>query len=254
MLLARLVAGADLGLTLTTISLQTTLLGIASLGITTLILCEYSRENYAAVRAALKLSISSSVVGGVLAATLPLLVIGDHPMKTLTAVLLAFVVSVDKNVEAQVGISIACGISRTPGTSILLRAVAALAIFLGLVPTDTNPVLAFSIGKAAAAMIGLVHFLDVTFVPQTGSRVSQIELMRVLWPLAANNSLAALRSLDTVIVTAVSGATAAGLYAAASKSLAPFGFAASALSAVLMPTSAVMSGPEARRRAWKIAK
>jgi O-antigen/teichoic acid export membrane protein len=65
--------------------------------------------------------------------------------------------------------------------------------------------------------------------------------------LSVSNSIGSLRALDIVVVGFVAGPLVTGLYSAASRIVAPATVVAGAASSVLMPGSAVMSAPAARK-------
>lgn len=232
---------------------QATLLAVFSLGITPFILREYSRGNMANVCAALRLNITSSAIAGSLAAIVPLIFLRD-PLFVCSVISLAIAIALDKNIESQLGISIARGSKVIPSLSVLIRALVSFLSFLLFSFLGVDPILSFCVGRLLGSICGLIQVLMTTRRPYSADQVGQFQVIGVLWPLAMSNSIASLRSLDTVIVSGVSGLSTAGLYSAASKSLAPVTIVAGALSSVLMPRSTIMSSANARALIWRISK
>jgi O-antigen/teichoic acid export membrane protein len=246
-ILARLVSVEGFGVLLTLIATQTTLLAVANMGITPYVLREYSREEFGNVRAALKLNTVTTVGAGILAGASTVVFADGQSMFLVAGFVLAAAISVDKNIEAQLSISIARGSHSVPGISIVLRAALSVVGLVSLALVGVHPILAFCVGRLVGSLVGLIQVIAFTGrLEPSAQMIAQRRLISSLWPLALSNGIGSLRALDTVVVTMFAGALTAGLYGAASRLLTPFAVVGGAMSSVLMPRSSIKSAIESK--------
>ena len=228
---------------------QVVALLVASAGTIPFILREYSLARHESVLGAVRLNLVASFGVGVLVATVSAIAV---PKMSLILLLLAAAVTLERVSEARIGISIADGRVITPSLAVAIRAAFLIAFFSLTIGFELlAPLAAYSCGRLVAACFSTIPLISVR-LPKATHAEKLRNLIPRLWPFALNNSMITLRSLDTTLVTAIAGATTGGLYAAASKVLAPLTIAAGAVASALMPRVATMAYGHARRMAMMI--
>jgi O-antigen/teichoic acid export membrane protein len=202
------------------------------------------------VATALVLNIVTSILGGAVAAAA--LLLGLVPID-LAGVLVLLVIgtALDKNVDASLSVAIADGERLRPAVSVLLRRLTTAAVFFGLLLAGLAAIPAYCIATAAGPLLGQVHASLTLRRAGVHVRVASSwrGVLRDSVPFAVNDIAIQSRTLDVAVTAIAAGPTAAGLYSAAAKLVAPFELVSSTLAAVVLPHATRMAHSGARRAA-----
>lgn len=203
-----------------------------------------------AVSTALQLNVATAVAGAMIATAATVFgPLGVELGSVLALIVVGF--ALDKNIDAAVGIPIADGERLFPAVSVLLRRGTTAAVFFAALAVGVDPVLAYCLATAAGPVTGQVHMrLRLRALGFGRSRWSLSEMRAVVRDssfFAINDVGNQSRSLDVAIVGVVSSSASAGLFAAASKLLAPFALVAATLATVVLPRAARAQAATIRR-------
>ena len=229
---------------------QTALALASSFGLAPFILRAYARKQHAAVRAALRLNLLTSLI-----TALALSLLGyftSRPETAFSLVLLGISLVLEKNSESRSSVWIAGGESRRPAQLLLLRALIALILFGVLAALGSDVLVAFGISRFFGSAFGCIMTLRLP-VDENAPQMPLIAVLGKIRHLALSNAIGSLRQLDSAVVALTAGSSVAGLYTAASRLRSPIGLVAGAASTVIMPRSAQMTAAQARAFLRKVA-
>jgi O-antigen/teichoic acid export membrane protein len=246
-LLARAVSPSDIGLTSAIIGFCIVLFTVTDFGLSTLISKSYAHGDQVMVASALRYTTLTTWTFGTIAfaAGLGLSAVGVIPL-SLSVLIMA--VAVDRCVEFRLGVPIAADLKIVPSLSILLRRVTQLGVFLGFVGLGVPALWAYSTAHLLGALAG---YLQTTIflrrlVGKVRSRRPAREVFGKAFAFCVKNVSVQIQFLDSFLVSAVSGAHSAGLYAAASRVTSPLMLIPGTLAASVLPHAARSTPRQAR--------
>lgn len=229
---------------------------IADFGMATFLSRERARGNVDHVSGALMFNVTSTLVFGALL-TIALAAFAAVGVVPWAVVLLGLAAALEKNTETTLSVPIADKKKFVPAFNVLLRRALALIAFGAAVLAGVDPVLAFCLGTAAAAVAGQIQIR--TWMRGRVDPVGPVSFARLkdtaqqAWPFWISNVTAGARQLDIPIVGLFASAYSAGLYSASSKIMNPFRLIPSTLTALVVPHVARQGKATARKTAMKIS-
>lgn len=225
---------------------------IADFGITTFVLRQRAADRAdARIGEALWINDRASAVAGALYALAVLLYSAAMGHEYLALLPLAIWLATEKNADVWSSVLIADRDARMNVALLVLRRGLALGLFLGLVASHVDAVLAFTSSYAIASSIGasLTHVVvkrRIAARTQLGVRA----LLRSTGPYWVHTMATQARNLDTAIVAWIGGPFQAGLYAVASRLTNPLRILPTSLVAVAIPHIASSGGVVERKLRW----
>jgi O-antigen/teichoic acid export membrane protein len=238
-LLARAVPPSDIGLTSAIIGFCMVLFTITDFGLSTLIIKSYAQGDHQMAASALHyVTLTTWAFGAIgLAAGLGLAAVGTIPL-SLPWLILA--VAIDRCVEFRLSVPIAADLKVVPSSSILIRRVTQLGVFIGFVGVGVPALWAYSMAQLLGAVAG---YFQTTFflrrlVGKASPRRPAREVFGKGFPFCVKNVSVQIQFLDSFLVTSFSGAHNGGLYAAASKVTNPLILIPGTLGQTVLPRAA----------------
>ncbi|MGP4058270.1 oligosaccharide flippase family protein [Mycobacterium sp. 4D054] len=133
--------------------------------------------------------------------------------------------------------------------TLVVRSMVPLALYLGLTATaiGVEALIAFAIARVLAGVASQSLGVLLIRLPAASELPRATTVLREQAPLAANSAMSGIRTLDSVIVIAISGSVAAGVYSAVSRVVSPFNTLVLSIAPVLVPRAAVASSARVRR-------
>jgi O-antigen/teichoic acid export membrane protein len=151
---------------------------------------------------------------------------------------LAFWVSGERNADARLAVVFADGDAKINVFNLVSRRCATILVFLGLAGLQVEPLLAFAVASAVAALASsLFANIYVKGRVRTPSSISYRELLRESRPYWVNSVATQARNLDVTIAGIVAGATQAGYYSTAARLTSPLRILPTSLASVLLPAA-----------------
>ena len=152
---------------------------------------------------------------------------------------LAVWAAAERNADTRLAVAFADGDVQINVINLLARRTAALGLFVAATALGVLPILAFSVSSALAA-IGSATFAQRwvrrRVVPSREIGFSEVvRRARPYWVTAISTQA---RNLDVVVVSALAGATQAGLYLTGSRLMNPLRILPASLATILLPASA----------------
>ena len=152
---------------------------------------------------------------------------------------LAVWAAAERNADTRLAVAFADGDVQINVINLLARRTAALGMFVAATAVGVLPILAFSLSAALAA-IGSATFAQRwvrrRVVPTRDVGFSEVvRRARPYWVTAISTQA---RNLDVVVVSALAGATQAGLYLTGSRLMNPLRILPASLATILLPASA----------------
>ncbi|MEF2977454.1 oligosaccharide flippase family protein [Subtercola sp. YIM 133946] len=228
---------------------------LADFGMATYISRERARGNDDVVIGALRFNVASTVSVGVLL-TIALATFAAASALPWSTVLLGLASALEKNTETSLSVPIADKKKFVPAFNVLLRRGFTLIAFGVSLWIGLDPVLAFCIGTASAAVVGQLNIRTwMRGKVKSTTKWSAAQLRSVAgaaWPFWISNVTATARTLDISIVGWVASPYSAGLYSAASKIMNPFRLIPSTLTALIVPYAARQDSATARKTSLKL--
>lgn len=228
---------------------------VADFGMATFLSRERARGNADHVAGALIFNVTTTLVFGALL-TIALTVLASLGVVPWAVILLGLAAALEKNTETSLSVPIADKKKFVPAFNVLLRRALALAAFGVAIVSGLDPVLAFCLGTAAAAVAGQIQIRS--WMRGRVNSVGHVSIARLrdvahlAWPFWISNVSAGARQLDITIVGLFTSAYSAGLYSASSKIMNPFRLIPSTLTALVVPHVARQGKATARKTALKI--
>jgi O-antigen/teichoic acid export membrane protein len=213
---------------------------VCDLGVSSCLSRAQAMGRTADVQSALRVNLATSTLGCVVAAPFAV----SDPFGTGVGVALLLLVggcALDKNVDAAMGTLIAAGRRRAPAASVLLRRLATAGCFFGLLAADVDPLWSYCSGMLVGPLLGQLHLRLSLAAAGLGAARGGTHWSSVLHdstPFAVNDIAIQSRSLDVAVVGLVTSSGMSGLYAGATKLVAPFELASSTLASVVLPRAA----------------
>ncbi|MDR1386939.1 MAG: oligosaccharide flippase family protein [Propionibacteriaceae bacterium] len=218
----------------------------ADFGMSTFILRERARHHDANVVSSLRLNLLTSCLMGSVGSLICfiLFLVGNLPWGII---LLAVALSLEKNTDTTLAVSIADRRIWVSPASLLLRRFVGLGGLIALTHnTGLSSISSYCLATLAGAVLAQVH-ARVTLrnrINSTGASPWR-QLVKDLWPFALATISSTIRNLDSAVVSIISGTYQGGLYAAAIRLIGPFGLISNSLGQVLVPNSAQRSRDQA---------
>lgn len=146
----------------------------------------------------------------------------------------------ERHADIWLSVPLADGDARINTQNLLMRRIVAILLYIGAVSAGLNPAFAFSVSMAltAAASMIVVRKIVRNRITAPFRTVGYREIIKDSWPYWLNSLGTQARNLDTLVVSAVAGASQAGFYAATSRATGPLRILSSSLAAVMLPASA----------------
>lgn len=169
---------------------------------------------------------------------------------------LAVWAAAERNADVWLSVAFADGDAHLNVLNILGRRAATIVGFLGLAVLDVEPVLAFALASAVAAVVaaGSARLAIRGRVPRDVEPVSIGRVLSLARPYWANSVATQARNVDAALVGAIAGATQSGLYASGSRLTTPLRIIPTSLASILIPHSARAGASRvALRKTLKIA-
>ncbi|WP_259540519.1 lipopolysaccharide biosynthesis protein [Herbiconiux daphne] len=240
LLLVRTVAPAEFGFFSAVYGVVTVVQTAIDLGIPTYVIRERAKDaSQPFVTSALRLSnlLSLLLAFLLLAAFVALGFTFDSRFFLLVP--LAIWAAAERNADAWLGVVFADGDAKINTANLVGRRLGNLGLFVLLVLlTQIDPVLAFGISSASAAVVSWVFahvYVARRLVPYEPVKAGY--LIRESWPYWLNSVATQARNLDTALTSVLAGSTQAGFYAAASRLTSPLRILPTSLASVLLPAS-----------------
>lgn len=199
---------------------------------------EYALKNYANARGSLRMN-RYLLGGGLVAALGPVYWLTEGTAMALAVGTAAFAAFMDQLSAARLSVAYARHTVYGPLLSTWVRACSNAALFSVLLfGAGVDPLLCYAVSRSVSE--GLGYAITVVSVRLSFSEdpVGVPEVFRRQIPMALTSATAALRTADPLVLTAVAGPAATGVYAAAARLLAPFSLLAAAISPILIPQAA----------------
>lgn len=239
-LVSRLLPVADFGHLATLLGVTTLAQVILDFGVGTLVTRERAadRDNPLIAAALRFTNVSSLALTAVLmlGLTVAALLFSDAYWQMLP---LAFWAAAERNADTRLSVAFADGDVQINVINLLSRRTAALGLFVAATALSVQPILAFSLSAALAA-IGSATFAQrwVRSRVVKSHEVGFSEVLRLARPYWVTAISAQARNLDVVVVGALAGATQAGLYSTGSRLMSPLRILPTSLATILLPVSA----------------
>lgn len=238
-LVARSLVPAEFGLLSAVLGVATVAQTAIDMGVSTFTTRERAANpESGAVATALRFNTVSSLV--LTAITLIALGVAGFVFNPLYWLMLplAFWISGERNADTRLTVAFADGDAKINVFNLLSRRLAAIVLFLILLALAVEPLLAYCVATAVAAL-GSSFFANVyvrrrVTVP---SSITYRELLRQSWPYWLHSVATQARNLDVVVTSAIAGAAQAGFYSAASRLTSPLRILPTSLSTVLLPAA-----------------
>lgn len=252
-LLARWTGVADFGIIAAWTGAFLVIAGVLDFGLAGFILVRRAQGENGDVRTALVLNRVGTLGAGLIAYAI-LLVAGPAELFT-GLMILAIAIALEKNTDTSLNVALADGNVILSATSILIRRIGSLAMFVALYTfVGVDALISYS---ASYLAFGLIAQIQIGLVIWR-SRISSVTGSRPAAVLSASRHFmmqfvaGQLRTLDAAIVGLVSGAAQAGLYGAATRFSAPILLVPGAIAGVLTPAAAAGGPRVAQRLAWRV--
>lgn len=237
MVAARLVAPSEFGLLSVVVGVATVVQTAGEFGLATYIARERARDpDSAGIATALRFN---AVTTFGLALFIALLICGAGLLISPTYYLmlpLCIWASSERNTEAWLQLCVADGDIWHNVVNLNVRRLSAIALLLAFVAISIEPLLAYSLGVAIAAIgaqlwvrKSLKRRVDFSHIGKFRAVLSE---SRHYWAVSVG---AQVRNLDVVVVASIAGATASGFYAAASRITSPLRIIPGSFSGLLLP-------------------
>lgn len=246
--LARLIGPAEFGALGLALGVSMFLLVIADFGVSTLIAKARALGDDGLVISLLKFNAWTSV-GAALALAASAIVAGASNPSYLPLTFVVIALALEKNVDTGLGVAIADGDKIKPNVSVVIRRSLTLVLFLLMIALGIDALASYGVASLFGAIAGQVHMglvLRSSLRAQSGA-FRFYEVLHKTFPFFLSNIAAQSKSLDVVIIGAVAGVPAAGLYTAAIRLTNPFYLLPQALTALILPHAA-RNGPAYARR------
>lgn len=246
--LARDLGAASFGVFAALVAIQQILLVVAGLNAPAYIAREDALGRATRVRSALKVN-ALSLSAGVALAAASVALDTTHLVTGLVVALLSNAVAggLDLLGDARLAVAISRQERKRPASAIAIRALLLSGVFVSLVSIGQDGLIAFAVARFLASLVGYTAARLLVHPDRASPHAMRSTLMEMM-PLSITSSLAALRGLDTTLISVFAGAAAGGIYAAAARLLAPAGLLSSAMSSVVMGRAAQASATSVRKR------
>lgn len=238
-LAVRLVSPAEFGLLAGVLGLATVSQAAIDMGVATFISRERAADPQSgAIATALRFNaITSLTLSGIVVIALTIagvLIDGTYYLM----IPLAFWVSAERNADARLSVVFADGDAKINVLNLLARRTLLIALFGSMAALRVEPILAFSIASAVAALLSsLFANLYVRRRVTTPPSITYRQLLRQSWPYWIHSLATQARNLDVVLLTLVSTAVQAGYYSSASRLTNPLTLLTSSLASVMLPSA-----------------
>ena len=178
---------------------------------------------------------SSLALCGLTAVTLAVVALTVSPVWWLILPL-AIWIGAERNADARISIALADGDAKINVLNLVGRRLLATAVLVVLVWGGVDGILAYSVALAIAAVLSSV-FANMYVRTRVSARSQSTygELLRKSRPFWIHSVATQSRNLDSAIVGAVAGATAAGYYTAGSRLTNPLRILPYSLASVILP-------------------
>lgn len=184
-----------------------------------------------------------------IATALPLLALGMFLDPSFYLMLpLSVWAACERHTDTWLSVPLADGDARINTQNLLIRRTLTALLYVGAVSMGMDAALAFSAAMALTALVSLVVIRKVVFdrLDISQPQIKYADVVRRSWPFWLNSLGTQARNLDTLVVSAVSGASQAGFYAATSRATGPLRILSTSMAAVLLPASAAQSRKQIR--------
>lgn len=241
--LARALGPTEFGILSAVLGVTIVLQAVADLGLAKMILRERADGSLPQlVAGGLWLnSVSTRILGGIVGIGLLLLGLIVNSVYLLM-IPLAISVAGEKNADTWLGIALADGDAKLNTINLVSRRAASLLLFIVISKLGLNPMLAYSVSVAAAAVGSVLFAKSVVGDALRGERTPLKTTLKVARPYWANTLSSQLRNLDVAIVGSVAAANTAGFYATAARLSGPLRMLPTSLGVVLLPRAAQVKG------------
>jgi len=246
-LLARDVGAHEFGIMASFLAAHTFLFLVAGMNTPTFVTREIALGNVATALAGIRANAIVMAIAMLCAAGSSLLAV-SQPLMALAVAGNATAVWSERVTENRLAIAYGERRIGAPVATLMIRSLAPLGLYLGLGVAGVDQLLAFAIARVAAGIV--CQLLGALLVRLPGCSCERVPLTGVLRQqasLAVSVGMVSLRTLDSVLVIAIAGASNSGVYSAVSRVVSPFGILAMATVPVLVPRAAVASPDKVRR-------
>lgn len=247
---ARAVSPAEFGVLASVLGIATVVQTALDMGVSTFVTRERAAEpESGAIATALRFNTLTSLAMAVLA-ILALAGAGALNPVFYFLVPLAIWMSAERTADVRLSIAFADGDVRVNSINLVSRRVAGILIFLGLLVFSVEPLLAYAIAVAIAA-IGSSVFANIYVRRRVTARpdISFRQLLRLSWPYWMHSVATQLRNLDSAITAVVAGPVQAGYFSVASRLTSPLRILPTSLASVLLPNASRAGHSDMRKLA-----
>lgn len=236
-LVARAVTPAEFGLLGVFLGFATVAQTVIDMGVATFIIRERaSKPESGDIALAMRFNWFTSILLSVLTAAAIAITAFVATYEWLFLLPLAVWIGAERNADARISIALADGDAKINVINLVGRRLLATGILVALVSLGTDGLLAYSSALAVAAVVSSIFangYVRKRVSPRSGS--SYRELLRRSRPYWIHSVATQSRNLDSALVGAAAGATAAGYYTAGSRLTNPLRILPYSLANVLLP-------------------
>lgn len=136
---------------------------------------------------------------------------------------------------------------KPPAVALTSESLISIALYLTSTGFGLDALVAFGIARTVSSLLALAIAVILVRMPPLGIAPPVRNILQAQVPFATSMTMGALRTLDSVIVIAIAGPAASGIYSAVSRVVSPFNTLAAAAAPVLVPRAA-HANPAALRR------
>jgi O-antigen/teichoic acid export membrane protein len=233
-LLARSVSPGTFGVTMATTGVVGLVLIVTGGGMAGLLSPARAREDHAVVRGALRLTLRSAVLSGIVLALVLGVAAAVGPLPA-ALVPIALALTVERSTDAILGVHIADGNMRSATWPLLLRRVVAVALLVAGLLAGIDGLWAYAGAALVGAVVAELGARRTVRVAGGSDAAPTRDLLRQGAPYLVNTLAAQSRMLDTAIVAVLLAPAAAGLYAAASKLVQPTMLIPQTIASLVLP-------------------
>ena len=233
---ARAITPAEFGLLASVLGIATVVQTALDMGVSTFVTRERAADpGSGSIATALRFNSLTSFAMAVLSL---LTLVGLGLLQPIFFLLLplAIWISAERTADVRLAIAFADGDVKINSINLIARRTAGILLFLALLFASVEPLLAYSVAVAVAA-VGSSAFANFYVRSRVTARpdITYRALLRLSWPYWLHSVATQLRNLDSAITAVVAGATQAGYFSVASRLTSPLRILPTTLASVLLP-------------------
>lgn len=245
-LLARDVGPHGFGVVASYMAAHAVLFWLAGMNTPTFVTREIALGEFAKAHAAIRLNaiVMAGAIGVALASSS---LLAGQPLLLVAVAGNAVAVWSERVTDNRLAVAYGVRQIRSPVITLVVRSLVPLVLYLGLAALGLAAPIAFAIARVCAGFASQFLGMLLIRIPHPTVSTPVRDILRAQAPLATSQSMGAIRTLDSVIVIALAGAAASGVYSAVSRVVSPFNTLAVSAAPVLVPRAALATSAGVRR-------